>query len=427
MTSLEPVSLSQSLLNSTESTPLLAHISIDGRESIDGVEEKEKVESTLPSIFEQKDVAFSLQQHAKEMSHSDVKQLIKTHRVRLLVKMTLFAKTPDTSPSIHSICSASIDSSPSSEQVKKKERTLFALSSSNGISDFYKYCCPIVATEHTRHELFRSAYRGVGKRTFVTIALPVVPRIAEDNRKNIERFISECRYVCTLRSLGVPRIGAMTFARFYDENNKVSPAALLEECSYGALSELSLKEFTEHERMNLMEDIAYAVSELHKNYKCHMDIRKENIFRTYHCGHVQVRFFNFVFDGIVPRQAFLAPEQKETLREGHVVDSPAVDIWQLGDILFFLRFDFSLFERFLRGESVEMTAYQRCYDYACRYCATSKDPFDRFLLTLFSLDPAVRPSAYQVLLAVRELKEKNSLSPTLELNDVEGYSCCCLS
>ena len=187
------------------------------------------------------------------------------------------------------------------------------------------------------------------------------------------------------------------------------PTNIMELCEQGNLN-VALKKITiVRDRLKLGLQIAQALSGMHKLGYCHLDLKSKNIGVTNN----EIRLYDFgAFSAVSEKtelvSTFPAPEMVVSYLKGKrsFID-PGLDLWVLGDLLYLLKFSSSiLLQHGLHHETAEKDKKEKQHQFHSG-CVTltkkmkdtygdTKNPVERCIMRLFSLNPEERPPAYEV-------------------------------
>lgn len=361
---------------------------------------------SLERIFARQDLFVGLVAEAKMMTAHQFRAFVTEYRKELIEKLNFLAESV-----AHCVQLCAISFVPEAED----ESSVYVLSAFDKKSAFYTYSRSLGMLKNKRLVLLSPVDTNSSSK--IVVAFPIFSG-------NLQEISTECSYIDALQSLGIPSLMSMQPIVYRMNASALTPAFLMEYCTMGPLADLRVARCIENEKNELCEKIIRAIAIMHANHQTHQDLCCDNIFLTRRHDQVRVRLVNFA-SCLKQRGKYVPPE---LVSSDISINQYAVDIWQLGDVLFYLRFGYSLCKQYLDYPSLTLETYHKMYKHAEQVCLSSNAPFDRYLLTLFSLDPSKRLMAGEVMVKIQEHIVYSSLSIGLMQSEEEdiGGICSCL-
>lgn len=362
---------------------------------------------SLERIFARQDLFVGLVAEAKSMTAHQFRAFVTEYRKELIKKLNFLAERVAHCVQLCAISFGARD---------EDESSVYVLSTFDKKSDFYTYSRPLGVLKNKRLVLLSPVDTNSSSPKIV-VAFPI-------SRETLQEISTECSYIDALQGLGIPSLMSMQPIVYRMNASAFTPLFLMEYCTMGPLADLRVPRCTENEKNEFCEKIIRAIAIMHANHQTHQDICCDNIFLTRRHDQVRVRLVNFA-SCLKQRGKYVPPE---LVSNDVSINQYAVDIWQLGDVLFYLRFGYSLCKHYLDYPSLTLEMYHKMYKHAEQVCLSSKIPFDTYLLTLFSLDPSKRPTAGGVMVKIQEHIVYSSLLIGLMQSEEEyiGGICSCL-
>ena len=237
-----------------------------------------------------------------------------------------------------------------------------------------------------------------------------------------EHLMQEYMKMKRLMTSGIPHILQMWSLDYHKKKDEPPEKVFLTEfCNRGSLSDW--EEQDRLQRMTLGMQLALTLKEMHRLHIFHMNLRPENILLLTEENRLSLRLTGFTFshdiniDGPtfaapIEPSLYIPPEMKRELAPA----SPATDLWQLGNILYFLKFGTfpfreipptyeTLFPTSLGDYPVHLWSFIQ------HLTTPPQDPLNLLIFDLFSLVPTRRPSAASVAECLAQWIERNTPPP----------------
>jgi serine/threonine protein kinase len=195
----------------------------------------------------------------------------------------------------------------------------------------------------------------------------------------------------------------------YQKKERSTERLLIEYCDKDHLLSYLRTETDVLTRMKLGLQFVEGLLGMHERGFCHGDLKGNNIFVKTVDGQAQVRIGDFgncrrIGEIMGPYPTFPAPET--FLSGGRIPVQPSLDLWGVGDVLFFLRFGYSILNKnrmvFSENPDVFLQKAKELKNSLSPMRKKWKEPLVDCIARLFNFQPERRVPMSEVVIIVRE-------------------------